>query len=218
MKGISLLSGGKDSFFSTVIAIDQGMEILRSLTVLPEEFSMMYHFPNANKASLVSDLLGIPWEKLTEDELAGRIKSLYHEGAEFLIAGATASEYQKTRLEAMCSEIGISLYTPLWRIHPEIILDKLLESGITAIIVSVSAEGLVPSDLGSLLDRKYISHLKSVSSTTGINIVGEGGEYETFVTGYSGSSLKVNIERSKSIWNGSHGYFIIEDACLMPKI
>ena len=47
MKAIALFSGGKDSFLSAMMAEEQGYEILYGVTVVPEEYSMMFHYPNS---------------------------------------------------------------------------------------------------------------------------------------------------------------------------
>ncbi|MGC8609115.1 MAG: diphthine--ammonia ligase, partial [Thermoplasmata archaeon] len=53
MKSAVLMSGGKDSFYSTVIAIDQGFEISKAIIIVPEEYSFMFHYPNVKLASYV---------------------------------------------------------------------------------------------------------------------------------------------------------------------
>lgn len=214
MKAISLFSGGKDSFLAASIAQEQGFEIVRAITVLPEEFSMMYHFPNAEKSTFPAKLLGIDTMHISEGELLETISSFVEDGVEALISGAIASEYQKTRIERMCTELGIISYTPLWRKDQLVLLNELQLRGIEAIVVSVSAEGLVEEDLGKIIDAQYIDHLIALREKYRINLAGEGGEFESFVV-KSGGSKKIKIKKSRKIWEGSHGYLIIEDAELV---
>ena len=74
-------------------------------------------------------------------------------------------------------------------------------------IVSVSAEGLTGDDLGKTIDQKYLNHLRYLGEKYGINIAGEGGEYETFVYGLGNTEIK-DIKQEK-IWKKSGGYLIL---------
>ncbi len=217
MKAVSLLSGGKDSFLSTVIAMEQGISVESSITVIPEEFSMMYHYPNAGKAQLVASLLDLNWKSIFETDLELTLEEMKNSGISVIIAGATASDYQKTRIEAMCNQLEMMLFAPLWRVEPSRILNELILRGIRSIVVSVSAEGLTEEDLGKEIDIPYIKHLEAVSGKTGINIVGEGGEFETFVTEFSDADSTIQIGKSEKEWAGSYGYLKIIDASLVKK-
>lgn len=210
MKALALLSGGKDSFLSAMIALEQGYDLVAALTVMPEEFSMMFHYPNAARAEQVAGLLGVPWVTTTEDGFADAVREYTKEGVKAIVSGAIASEYQKTRLERMCTELGIESFTPLWKKEQKRILQELVLRGIRAVLVSVSAEGFGPDDLGREIDDEYIAELEAKNEKYGINLTGEGGEYETFVVGCPGAG-SLNISKSKKVWEGSHGYLLIEE-------
>ena len=49
MKSVALMSGGKDSFLSTLTAMEQGFDVSLSLTVIPQEDSFMYHVRSTDK-------------------------------------------------------------------------------------------------------------------------------------------------------------------------
>ncbi|MEM0156606.1 MAG: diphthine--ammonia ligase [Thermoplasmataceae archaeon] len=215
MKSVWLLSGGKDSFLAAETARDQGHEIGMALTVIPEEFSMMYHFPNASKAELVAGLRETPWTSVSEDSLSSTLTDLRNQGYDELISGAIASEYQKTRLEKLCTEIGMESYTPLWHKDQSDIIRELILRGIRALVVSVSAEGFTQNDLGRTIDETFLRELEIRNRRYGINIAGEGGEYESFV--YSAYGCSINISSTRRIWEGSHGYLIIDNAELVQS-
>ena len=212
MKAVSLLSGGKDSFLSALISMEQGCTVDMAITVIPEEFSMMYHYPNAVMARLVAGMLGSAWKPVREDELAETVSRLASQGYDTLVSGAIASEYQKTRLERMCTESGMRSYTPLWHKEQGKILRELLLRGIGSIIVSVSAEGFTIDDLGREIDESFIRELEARNARYGINLAGEGGEYESFVHSFGGRRVIINT--AHKVWGGSHGYYIIDDARL----
>lgn len=211
MKAVALFSGGKDSFMSAQIAMEQGFEIVRAVTVDPEEFSFMFHFPNVDKADLAASLLGMELEHIKEDDFETTIKRFSDEGIQALISGAIASEYQKTRIERLCTEYGLISYTPLWKKDQLILLDELQNRGIKAMVVSVAAEGLGEDDLGKTIDFDYMDHLKNVEKKYRINLAGEGGEYESFVYEIAGGK-KILINKFRKVWEGSHGYYLIEEA------
>ena len=207
MKAIALLSGGKDSFFSAYIAMQQGLDIMKAVIVRPKEYSYMFHFPNVDMAGSVADLLGLDYVYVPEDEFRDRILQFVDEGARALISGAIASEFQKTRLERIATEASIISYSPLWRIDQHRVIREILDAGIRAMIVSVSADGFTDQDLGMEIDESYAKHLAFLEKRYGINITGEGGEYETFVFGFGKRQLRVNGHK---VWKGSGGYFIID--------
>ena len=210
MKALALLSGGKDSFLAAQIALEQGYEIEAALTVIPEEFSMMFHYPNAAKAEQVAALLGLQWYTTCESKFPSAIENFVERGVGAVISGAIASDYQKTRIERICTRLGIESYAPLWRKDQKSVLDEILLRGIEAMIVSVSAEGFDDDDLGRIINENYIEVLQNKNLKYGINVTGEGGEYETFVLGCRGCK-RLEVTKFKKVWEGSHGYYVIEE-------
>lgn len=213
MKSVCLLSGGKDSFLAAVIALDQGLEITYALTVIPEDDSMMFHVPNIGFAEMVASILDLKTIHVRESEFQAAIEEIAREGNECIISGAIASEYQKTRIERLCTENDLISYTPLWRKDQERILKEVTGSDIGAIIVSVSAEGLGEEFLGKVIDDELINALKNVSKRIEINLAGEGGEYETFVVSYNGRK-KIEVREKEVLWKGASGFLIIKNAIL----
>ena len=212
MKAVSLFSGGKDSFLSAMIGMEQGFEIVTAITVVPEEFSFMFHFPNAHMSHFAAEILDLKVVETSEDDLWKMIADMIEKDhIEAVISGAIASDYQKTRIEAACTELGIMSFTPLWRMDQERELQEIIMRGILPVIVSVSAEGFEKNDLGMTIDAGYFDILKKKNERYRINVTGEGGEYETFVAGIT-PGKKVIIEESERIWEGSHGYLLINKA------
>ena len=190
--------------------MEQGFFVDAGVTVMPEKDSMMYHVPNASWARLTCDLLGINWIPTDEQNFRKLMEKMAEDGYDSMVAGAIASNFQKSRLEEICTELGLCLYTPIWLLDQREILIEIVKRGIRAMIVSVSAEGFSIDDLGRTIDLPYIEELTERSRKYSFNIAGEGGEYESFVTGYNGS--EINIIRSEKVWNNSSGILQIEEA------
>ncbi|KAK9083253.1 hypothetical protein Scep_029724 [Stephania cephalantha] len=94
-------------------------------------------------------------------------------------SGAIASDYQRLRVENICSRLGLVSLAYLWKQDQSLLLEEMITKGIEAITVKVAAMGLLPSKhLG-----KEIAHLQhylhQLKELYGINVCGEGGEYET---------------------------------------
>lgn len=191
MRAISLFSGGKDSFLATLIAMEQGMNVVKAVGVLPDDYSEMFHFQNASiSGKLASSLLNLNHVYIRENNFENDIKDIVRkENAEALISGAIGSNFQKTKIEQLCTEIGIISYTPLWLLDQNLELQAVINSGIKAIIISVSAEGLSNIDLGKNIGSDLIEKLSQLNKKYRINVAGEGGEYESLVTGYLDSHI-----------------------------
>ncbi|XP_059437744.1 diphthine--ammonia ligase isoform X3 [Corylus avellana] len=94
-------------------------------------------------------------------------------------SGAIASDYQRLRVESVCSRLGLVSLAYLWKQDQSLLLQEMMTNGIVAITVKVAAMGLDPrkhlgKDIGFL--KSYLHKLKELY---GINVCGEGGEYET---------------------------------------
>ncbi|WMV23411.1 hypothetical protein MTR67_016796 [Solanum verrucosum] len=107
-------------------------------------------------------------------------------------SGAIASDYQRLRVESVCSRLGLVSLAYLWKQDQSFLLQEMIRNGIIAIAVKVgicevflfeishvAAIGLNPSKhLGK--EIAYLEpHLHKLKELYGINVCGEGGEYET---------------------------------------
>jgi diphthine-ammonia ligase len=188
MKLAALFSGGKDSLYAMYIMYQKGHDIGSLLTVFPSDTaSMMFHTPNIELARASAECMGIshltqkagPGQELSS--LRKLIENAVDRGAEGIITGAIQSDYQYTRIDGICHEIGVSCFSPLWRKDELMLLNDIVASGINAIIVSTAAEGIDQRFLGRAIDNRTIKELIDLHARYGVNLCGEGGEYETFV-------------------------------------
>ncbi|CAI0385191.1 unnamed protein product [Linum tenue] len=94
-------------------------------------------------------------------------------------SGAIASDYQRLRVESICSRLGLVSLAYLWKQDQSVLLDEMIANEIAAITVKVAAMGLDP---GKHLGKEISflkPHLHKLKDLYGINVCGEGGEYET---------------------------------------
>ena len=111
---------------------------------------------------------------------------------EGVCSGAIVSSYQRHRVENVCSRLNLTSLTYLWQRDRNALLPEMLQAGIEAILVKVAGAGLEPAkhlgkDLHSLLPTLTKLHEKY-----GLDVCGEGGEYESLV-------LDCPLFRSKKI-------------------
>lgn len=184
MSWAALTSGGKDSVLSIQKAIDKGMDVRYLVTARPKNRdSFMFHSANIDAVQVIAKVAGMEYVEIDthgrkEEELADLESGLAPLDVEGVIAGAVASVYQADRVKAITDRLGLSLFTPLWHINTELLLDEVA-GRMDAIIIVTAAEGLDESYLGAHIDQDLIDRLKRVAATRRINLAGEGGEYES---------------------------------------
>ncbi|MCX6670724.1 MAG: TIGR00289 family protein [Euryarchaeota archaeon] len=220
MRVAALFSGGKDSVFAVYITQQYGWDVSHLVSLLPKKpDSWMFHSLNIQYTDLLAKAIDIPLvkrataaEKEAElDDLTQVLQGLEIDG---VISGAIASEYQRTRIEKICDEIGIKSFTPLWHKNQELLLRDQVKAGFHIIIVGVFAEGFDETWLGRTIDEKTIDALVSLQKKHGINIAGEGGEYETLVLFGPMFSKRLVIDESEKEWNRDSGVFQVKKAHL----
>jgi len=230
---VSLFSGGKDSSWALYQALEEGLNVTRLLTVHPSEDSYMYHVPETELASLAAESIGIELVEVDPGDLAAgdaddaaaqgdaELEPLEDALAELagdidlagVTAGAIESEFQTNRIQEMCDRLGIDLFAPLWQRDPEALAADMLDAGFEITVLQVAAYGLDESWLGRTLDADAIDDLRDLNDEYGVHLLGEGGEFETFVT--NGPHMDRRIELAYDTeWNGDHGRVRITDARL----
>src|SRR6056297_1929434 len=231
---ISLFSGGKDSSWALYRAFEEGLTVSRLLTVHPSEESYMYHVPETQLARLAAESIGIELVEVDPGDLAAAdaddsatqgdaelepLEAALAELAEEVdlagvTAGAIESEFQTSRIQGMCDRLGIDLFAPLWQRDPEELAAEMLEAGFEITILQVAAYGLDESWLGRTLDAEAVDDLRELSAEYGVHLLGEGGEFETFVTDGPHMSQRVDLEYDTE-WNGDSGRIRITNAALV---
>lgn len=219
MRAIALFSGGKDSTYALYIAMQQGFEIERLVTIFPRERdSYMYHIPAIERTRYQAEAMDIPQDIYKIGDSIRELKEvLKNYKVDAVVSGAIASNYQKTRIEEVCTSLNLLSYTPLWGKNQRTLLEDMLLAGFKIMLVSVSAYGLDESFLGKILDYKLLNSLLALEDKYSINLSGEGGEYETYVLDAPFFKKKIKVESFVQIWNGSQGYVKFRKIKLVSK-
>ena len=168
MRFIALVSGGKDSIYSILQAIQNGHELIACLHLgapeQTEEESYMYQTAGSSTVkTLVEECLqvdyilyqrrgksvntGLVYEATTEqDEVEDLFLALQHAKEKYknnnlqaVCSGAILSTYQRVRIEHVCNRLGLTSLSYLWRLLPQKeLLQQMLNDGIEAVVVKTA--------------------------------------------------------------------------------
>ncbi len=216
MRAIALFSGGKDSTYALYLAMQQGHSVERLITIVPKnEDSYMYHVPVIDRTRYQAKAMGIPQDVYSAGDDAEELMDILSKyDTDMVISGAIASNYQKTRIEEVCTDLGVVSYTPLWLKNQRTLLEDMLLAGFEIMMVGVAAYGLDDSFLGRVIDDEILKKLDELERKYRINIAGEGGEYETYVLYAPMFSKRIVVEDYDKIWDGVRGHIIMKSVSL----
>ena len=214
MKLGALFSSGKDSSYALYLMKRQGYDVKCLISMKSRNpDSYMFHTPNIELVSMQAKAMGIPLvqgatkgEK--EKELRDLKKTIKKAKEEYsiqgVVTGALFSSYQKERIEKVCKELGLKVFSPLWHIDQEKEMRSLLRDGFKIIFSSVAAYGLDKSWVGRTITEKDVDKLVELNKKYSINIAGEGGEFESLVIDCPLFKKKLKIINSEVIEETEH--------------
>ncbi|OYT42625.1 MAG: TIGR00289 family protein [Candidatus Aenigmarchaeota archaeon ex4484_224] len=227
MKLAALFSGGKDSTYAIYLAKKMGYEVKYLLTIFPEsKESWMFHHPCIEMTKVQAELMGIKQlirktkgEKEKELEDLRKLVEKVKDEVSGLLSGALASNYQKERVDRIAKEFGLESIAPLWKKDRAKSLEDEIKEGFEIMVTGVATQGMNENWLGRILDLKTLNELKKLSENFGIDVGGEGGEYETLVLDCPLFSKKIVVKNFEKIWDKktNSGYIVIKDFDLVEK-
>ncbi|KAK6620281.1 hypothetical protein RUM44_006682 [Polyplax serrata] len=223
MKLVALISGGKDSIFNMLQCIAAGHEIVALANIEPESKdeldSYMYQSVGHQVISLIASALELPiYRQKTKgkahckkkvyvqtncDEVEDLMELLKKVKNDFMIegisTGAIASDYQRTRVENVCSRLGLKSFAYLWRRNQAELLQEMIDAELDAIILKVACIGLTPDTHLGMHIRDLKQYLLGINEKYGVNVCGEGGEYETLTVDCPLFHKQVVITESENV-------------------
>jgi len=223
MRLASLFSGGKDSTYATRLAMEAGHEVECLVTVLPRSMdSWMFHTVNIRLAPLVGEAMGIrsvtaETEGDKEQEIEDLREALSRLDVDGVVTGSIASTYQRSRVDSVCSSLGLEHIAPLWGRDGHELLGEMLSTGLVIMVTAVAAMGFDERWLGRVIDEAAVEGLISLNTRYGVDVCGEGGEMETIVLDAPWFSSRLKIVEARREWDGVRGALRVEEARLIPK-
>ncbi|XP_031483479.1 diphthine--ammonia ligase [Nymphaea colorata] len=206
MDVVALVSGGKDSCYAMLKCVEYGHKIVALANLMPlddavdELDSYMYQTVGHQIVVSYATCMGIPlfrrrikgstrhqdlrYMKTSGDEVEDMLVLLSEIKRQIpsisaVSSGAIASDYQRLRVENVCSRLGLISLAYLWKQDQSLLLQEMISNGIVAVLIKVASMGLDPAKhLGCELTHMQ-QYLHDLNRLYGINVCGEGGEYET---------------------------------------
>ncbi|XP_017871015.1 PREDICTED: uncharacterized protein LOC108619156 [Drosophila arizonae] len=246
MRVVAMVSGGKDSCYNMMQCVAEGHEIVALANLHPKDRdeldSFMYQTVGHMGIEILASAMGLPLYRRetkgkslqtgkqyvpTDDDevedLYSLLETCKHElNVEAVAVGAILSDYQRVRVENVCSRLNLISLAYLWRRDQTELLQEMIDCQVHAIIIKVAALGLVPDrHLGKSL-REMQTHLLKMRDKYGLNVCGEGGEYETFTLDCPLFKQRIVVEDIQTIISSADpicpvGYINFTKLSLQPK-
>jgi diphthine-ammonia ligase len=177
-------SGGKDSCFALMQAMNNGYQPQVLLNVLNEDgkISRSHGIPSAilkrqaASAGLPIHLISSSWEEYEKHFTAALTLLKTEYALEYAVFGDIDLQPHRDWEEKVCTNAGLTAVLPLWQQNRKELVMKMLDSGIETIIISCN-EIMGERFIGSTITPALVDELESM----GIDACGENGEYHTLV-------------------------------------
>ncbi|KAM7346834.1 uncharacterized protein ACRADG_006603 [Cochliomyia hominivorax] len=246
MRVVAMVSGGKDSCYNMMQCVAEGHEIVALANLHPKDRdeldSFMYQTVGHMGIEILAKAMGLP---LYRQETKGKstqtgkqyvptdndeVEDLYNLlalckeelQAEAVAVGAILSDYQRVRVENVCSRLNLVSLAYLWRRDQTELLQEMIDCHVHAILIKVATLGLVPDrHLGKSL-REIQPHLLKMRDKYGLNVCGEGGEYETFTLDCPLFKQRIVVDDVQTVISSADpicpvGYINFTKLSLQPK-
>jgi len=227
-KAVILFSGGKDSVFAIYSAQKQGYEVTCLITLESEnKYSWMFHTPNIFLTKKQAECLDLPLltyqtKGIKEKELIdleNAIKSAKEEyDFDTVFTGALWSDYQASRITKICKKLELKIENPAWHKNQEQYMKELIDLDFKFIFSAVAADSMDKDWVGKFVTNESLNKLIELNKNIGLNVAGEGGEFESTVLDAPIFKKKIVINNSEIIDLGKNeARLIIKDVELIEK-
>lgn len=202
-------SGGKDSCFALMKAVESGFVPKILLNVMNEEgeISRSHGIPRqilqaqAHLMDLPVHLIESSWSEY-EKRFVDALQSLKKQyDVTHAVFGDIDLQAHRDWEEMVCEKSGLKAILPLWQQNRKQLVLDMLASGIETIIVSCN-ETLGPDFLGRQITEELIEELELL----GVDVCGENGEYHTLVLNCPLFSEKLNVEVTEKLHHGTYWF------------
>jgi len=211
-----LFSGGKDSAYAGFLAKKYGHELSCLISILSEnKDSYMFHTPSISKTKKQAEVMKIPIiiqktkgkKEIELKDLENAIKiAIKKYKIQGIITGAIRSVYQSSRIQKICNKLKIECFNPLWQVNELEYLNDLIKNKFKIIITGVFAYPLDKTWLGKEINKKFIEEIKELNKKYKISMIGEGGEFETFVVDCPLFYKELKIKSFKDFKEGENSF------------
>eukprot|EP01031_Cornospumella_fuschlensis_P034126 gene34126-41301_t len=231
MDFVALLSGGKDSCYNIYLSIQHGHRLVCVANLHPPEEgeqelnSFMYQSAGYTLIPAIADCLGVPLlrkpiqrgtkdqtlEYTDSDNTEDEVEDLYELLAEVkrqyphvraVSVGAIVSSYQRHRVEAVCQRLGLVAMAYLWQRDRMELIHEIVDKGFECFLVKVAGAGLEPRKHLNRRISDLLPTLFKYHAMYGLDVCGEGGEYESLVLDGPIFRKRIVVNDSKVVLDG----------------
>ena len=123
-----------------------------------------------------------------------------------VVTGAIQSVYQSSRIQKICNKLNLETFSPLWQTDELNYLNDIIKNKFKVILTGVFAYPLNKSWLGKEINKEFIEEVKKLHDKYKISMIGEGGEYETFVLDCPLFKKPLNIKSFRDFKEGENSF------------
>jgi len=202
-------SGGKDSCYAAIKAIELGYAPVVLLNVLNEEgsFSRSHRIPKhilETQAQLFQTpilLISASWQEY-EMKFTAALKHLKEKyNLHAAIFGDIDLQAHRDWEEKVCAAAGLEAVLPLWQRTRNALVLEMLQCGIETTIVSCN-ETMGGRFLGAKLTPQVVHELEAL----GVDPCGENGEFHTLVTNCKLFQTPMSIQLTQKVKQGAYWF------------
>lgn len=245
-KVICSWSGGKDSTLAFYNALKLGYEVVGLLTMISEEYerssSHGIHYELMFKQA---EAIGLPMiqKKVNrnnyEDKFKQGIQQYKSEGIQGIVFGDIELEEHKEWVEEICKDTGVEAIEPLWGKEYTFLFDSFIGNNFKGSVVSAKGDIFNKDWLGRKLNKRLLGNLVRLRNKfsptdrsnekenpvgedlSDFNIMGENGEYHTFVTDGPIFDKEIKLIKTRPVkkekYNLPHWFLDIQSYKLVQK-
>jgi diphthine-ammonia ligase len=206
-------SGGKDSCFALMKAIENGYTPKVLLNVLNEEgkISRSHGIPSAilqqqaQAAGIPIHLISSSWEEY-EKHFTGALSFLKEQySLSHAVFGDIDLQPHRDWEEKVCTNAGLTALLPLWQQDRRQLVMQMLDAGIETMIVSCNAV-MGERFIGKTITPALVSELEEL----GVDACGENGEFHTLVLNCPLFTHRLNVTVVRRVEHNSYWFGMLE--------
>lgn len=205
-------SGGKDSCFALMKALEEGYQPKVLLNVLNEEgeISRSHGIPKhiialqARAVGLPTYLISSSWADYEKNFTQALISLKEEHHLSTAIFGDIDLQAHRDWEEMVCTKVALQAVLPIWKQDRKELVIQMLKQGIKTIIVSCN-EQMGSDFLGKQLTTSLIDDLEAL----GIDVCGENGEFHTLVIDCPLFSFPINVNLVKKKKHNNYWFTIL---------
>lgn len=213
MNFVTSWSGGKDSCYAMMQAVEQGLKPKVLLNMMNEngKISRSHGLPlsilhqQAQKMQLPIETVPATWGDY-EEKFIGVLKKLK---ANFELDAAVFGDIDlqphRDWEEKVCKAADLEAILPLWQQDRIVLVNEMIENGIETMIVSCNTM-MGESYLGKILTKELALEL----AAKGIDPCGENGEFHTMVIYCPLFSDKITLPTFKTVEHNDYCFVVWE--------